>query len=195
MWLVHRTNTQEITMFASPAQFTEFQKTQVDTLNAYSHAVFTAAEKFAQLNLASGRALLRDSAVTAQTLADAKDPQDWLARAQVAAQPTIEKAVNYSRDAYGIASAAGAELSKIVETQVADGNRKFAELVDAAAKSAPAGSEPAVAWVKNAVATSSAAYDALTKAAKQAVEVVESNASAMAAAATDATRVKPRKSV
>ena len=180
-------------MFANPAQFAEFQKTQVDTLNAYTHAVFSAAEKIAQLNLASGRAVLRDTAAAVQGLVDAKDPQDLLSRVHGTAQPTLEKAVAYSRDVYGIASATGAELSKIVETQVADGNRKFAEMFDAAAKSAPAGSETAVAWLKNAVATSTAAYDAISKVTKQAVEVAESNASAMATAAVDASRVKARK--
>jgi phasin family protein len=179
-------------MYTNPAQFAEFQKSQVDALNAYSHAVFSAAEKLVHLNLASGRAMLRDSAAAVQTLADAKDPQEWVARAQGAAQPALDKAVSYSRDVYGIASGTGAELSKIVEAQMADGNRKVAELFELAAKSAPSGSEPAVAWMKNAVATSNAAYDVITKAAKQAVEMVESNANAMVSAA-DGTRAKARK--
>jgi hypothetical protein len=116
------------------------------------------------------------------------------------AQPSVEKFVSYSRTVYGIASGAGAEVSRIVETQIADGNKKVADLVEFAAKNAPAGSEPAMSMFKSAVAAANTAYDTFSKASKQAADLVESNMAAAtsatmkaAAAANDAVKVKGKK--
>jgi phasin family protein len=187
-------------MYATPAQVAELQKGQVDTLYALSHALFDATEKFVDLNLAAAKALMDESAEKTQALLAIKDPQEFLSVAGGFAQPAIEKFVSYGRNAYSIASGTGAEFSKIVETQVAEGNKKVAELVDFAAKNAPAGSEPAVSMLKTAVAAANTAYDTFAKAAKQAMDVAESNFAAAtqaslkaAAAANDAVKVKGRK--
>ena len=72
-----------------------------------------------------------------------------------------------------------------------------AELVELATKNAPAGSEPAVSMIKSAVAAANNAYDTFAKAAKQAVDSVESNFAAAtqaslkaAAAANDVVKAK-----
>ena len=170
-------------MFATPAQFNEIQKGQIDTLYALSHAVFGATEKLADLNLAAAKALLDESSETAQTYIGVKDVKDIATLNASFAQPAIEKFASYNRNLYSIAAAAGAEISKIVEVRIADTNRKIAEMVDFAAKNAPAGSESAVSLIKNAVAASNSAYDTFSKAAKQVVSAAESNI----AAATQAT--------
>jgi hypothetical protein len=66
---------------------------------------------------------------------------------------------------------------------MAENNKKVVQLIDFAAKNAPAGSEPAVAALKSALAAANTAYDTFSKAAKQAVDFAESNV----AAATSAT--------
>jgi phasin family protein len=187
-------------MIATPAQFAELQKGQMDALYALSHAVFDATEKLVDLNLAATKAVMEEAAEKAQALMSVKDVQELLALTGGLAQPTVEKLVSYNRTVYGIASGAGAEVSKIVETQIADGNKKVSELIEFAAKNAPAGSEPAVSMFKSALAAANTAYDTFSKAAKQAVEMVESNVTAAtsatmkaAAAANDAVKVKGRK--
>ncbi|HEX7156224.1 MAG TPA: phasin family protein [Burkholderiaceae bacterium] len=182
-------------MYPTPSQIAELQKGQVDALNAFGSTLFGATEKFASLNLAATRALLQDAAETAQSLLGAKDAQDAFALTSGLFQPATEKFVSYSRNAYSIASGAGAEISKIVETQIAEGNRKVAELIDFAAKSAPAGAEPAVSLIKSALAASNTAFDTVSKAAKQATEMAESNLAAAAAVANDVVKGKPRKAV
>lgn len=187
-------------MYTTPAQVAELQKGQVDTLYAFSHAMFEATEKLVDLNLAAAKALMDESAEKAQAMLGVKDVQEFLSLTGGFAQPAIEKFVSYSRNVYSIASGTGAEFSKIVDTQVAEGNKKVAELVDFAAKNAPTGSEPAVSMFKTAVAAANTAYDTFAKAAKQAVDVAESNFAAAtqaslkaAAAANDAAKVKSRK--
>ena len=71
----------------------------------------------------------------------------------------------------------------MVESQIADGNKRLASLVDAASKNAPAGSESAVALVRSALSAASTAYDTVSKAAKQVADITEANVSA----ATNAT--------
>lgn len=181
-------------MFTTPAQFAAFQKTNADAVSAYGQALFNATERLTQLQLATARAFLRDSADAVQGLAGVKDQQAFLAITQNSAQPAIEKLVNYSRSLYSIATGVGAELSKIAEAQISDSKARVAEFIDTAAKNAPAGSEPAVAWIKNAVAAGNSAFDQLNQAAQQAVETGESNFAAAATAAGEAVKPKaPRK--
>jgi phasin family protein len=190
----------EKTMFATPAQFAEVQKGQFDAMFAASHAVFGATEKLIELNLAAAKAVMDESAEKAQAFLGVKDVQELLALSGGFAQPTLEKATSYGRQVYGIAAGTGAELTKIVEAQIADGNKKITEMVEFAAKSAPVGSEPAVSMFKSAVAAANTAYDTFTKASKQAVEMAESNIAAAtsatmkaAAAANDAAKAKSKK--
>ncbi len=181
-------------MYPSPNQIVEMQKTQLEAIEAVGSSVLLAAEKFAQLNLATTRALMQDTAGAAQNLMGVKDPQEAATVAGALAQPAPEKMVSYSRSAYGIASEAGAELTKIFETQLAQGNRKLAEFVDFAAKAAPAGSEPAISLLKNSIAAANSAFDAVARAARQATETAESNIAAAVAVASDAVKPKVKKS-
>jgi phasin family protein len=173
-------------MYATPAQFVELQKGQLDALNSFGHTVFNATEKLVNLNLAAAKALMQDAADTTQTLMGAKEVQELIALSTAVGQPTVEKAVSYSRNVYGIASGASAEISKIVEAQLADGNRKVSELIEFATKNAPAGSEPAVSMFKSAFAASNTAFDTVAKAAKQASDWAESNFAAAASATVNA---------
>jgi len=180
-------------MYTNPSQIVELQKSQLEAVQAVGNSVLLAAEKLAQLNLATSRTLMQDAAGAVQSLLGAKDPQEAATIAGSLAQPAPEKMVTYTRSAYGIASEAGAEVSKVIEAQVAQGNRKLAEFVEFAAKSAPAGSEPAMNLIKNSLATASSAFDAVTKAARQASETAESNIAAAVAAAGDVVKPKPKK--
>jgi phasin family protein len=180
-------------MIPNATQFLEMQKTNVDAIQAFGSAVFQATEKLAHLNLNASRSLLEDSAAAAHSMLAAKDPQDAVAIAGTLAQPGAEKAAAYSRSAYGIASTASAELGRIFEAQIAEANRKLGELIDLTAKSAPAGSEPAISMLKNSISAANVAFDAITKAARQASETAETNIAAAVAVATDAVKGKTKK--
>ena len=182
-------------MISTPAQVAEFQKSQLDALFALSHTMFEATEKLVDLNLAATKALLEESAEKTQVMLGVKDPQELLAVGSGLAQPALEKVVSYNRNVYGIASGAGADLSKIFETQIAQGNKQIAEMIELASKNTPTGAEPAVSMVKSALAAANTAYDTFSKATKQAVDMAESNFSAATAATVKAANdaVKPVK--
>jgi phasin family protein len=181
----------------TPAQIAEFQKSQFDAVFALSHTVFDATEKLVDLNLAATKALLEESAERAQALLSVKDVQDLLAVGTSFAQPALDKVVSYNRNVYGIASGAGADVSKLFETQIAQSNKQVAEMIEFASKNAPTGAEPAVSALKSAMAAANTAYDTFSKATKQAVDIAESNFSAATAAtvkaANDVVKTKSRK--
>lgn len=186
-------------MYVTPAQFSEVQKGQLDAFFALSQTLFDATERLAELNLATAKAAVESSVEKSQALMGVKDAQELVALSSAFAQPTLDTVVSYSRTVYGITNGAGVEVSRIVEAQIAEGNKKVAQAIDVAAKSAPAGTEPAVAMFKSAVAAANTAYDTASKAAKQVVEVAESNLAAAtnatmkaAAAATETVKAAPR---
>ena len=79
---------------------------------------------------------------------------------------------------YDIVAGVQGKLVKLTEEQIAE--QQLSEAVEHFSKNAPTGSESAVALIKSSLATATSAYDSLTKAAKQAAEVAESNLNAAA---------------
>jgi phasin family protein len=174
---------QEITMYSTPEQFAGANKANVETLLTIANTAFASAERLAALNLNTARILLEDSVNNAKTLLAAKDVQELLGMQTALAQPTFEKAVAYSRSIYEIATQTQDEFSKIFDSQYVEMNKNVSNVLDKVAKSAPAGSDVAVAAVKSAVAAANSAYETMNKAAKQVAEMTEANV----AAATSAT--------
>lgn len=159
----------------SPEQFTAAYQANLETLFALSQTAFSGVEKIVALNLNVAKANLQETAEKARSVLAVKDPQELLAWNAQQLQPAAEKAVAYSRLMYDIATSTQAEFSKVAEAKLADANSKFVAMIDTAAKSAPAGSETAVAMMKSAVTAANSAYDSLSRATKQATEMTQSN--------------------
>lgn len=148
---------------------------QVAMLTALTTTVFESIEKVVDLNMNAGKSSLEESAATAKQLLSAKDPQEFLSLTVAQAQPTVAKAIAYSRHLAGIAAATQAEINRITEEQFAEKGRKVAAMVDEASKNAPAGSENAMAIMQTAIRNASAGYEQFNKTTKQAAEAVEAN--------------------
>ena len=170
-------------MLTTPEQLASANKANVEAMLTLANTAFASAERFAALNLNTARAVLEDGVNNAKALLGAKDLQEVISLQATLAQPSVEKAVAYSRSVYEISAQTQEEFSKLVEAQFAEVNKNVASSLDKAAKSAPAGSDVAVAAVKSAIAAANSAYDTMSKAAKQVAEIAEANV----AAATNAT--------
>ena len=183
--LMQSTLSKEIQMsnFVTPEQFAAANKANIETLLTLANTAFASAERLAALNLNTARSLLEDGVANTKALLAAKDVQELVNLQVSLAQPIVEKAVAYARSVYEISSQSQEEMSKVFEGQVAEMNKGVATALDKAAKSAPAGSDVAVAAVKSAIAAANSAYDSMSKAAKQVAEIAEANV----AAATNAT--------
>jgi len=165
------------------------QKANIETLFGLTNKAFEGVEKIVELNLTASKAALSEVAGHAQSVLSVKDVQELVALQSGLLQPLADKAAAYSRHLYEIASNTSAEFTKAAEGQAAEAQSKFASMVDSAAKNAPAGSEAAVAILKNSVSAAASALESVQKAVKQATEVVEANFQTVTASAS--TAVKP----
>ncbi|OZI38977.1 Phasin (PHA-granule associated protein) [Bordetella genomosp. 1] len=177
-------------MSAIPQQVLARQKATLQSIVAAQSAVFSGFEKLIDLNLKVVRATLDEAALKSQQAVELKDPQDAAGYASALVQPGAEKALAYGKHVYDIVAGVQADLAKLAEAQIAENQAQLQDAVEQFSKNAPTGSESAVALIKSSLATANSAYDSLTKAAKQAAEVAESNLNAAAnatfKAATDA---------
>jgi len=165
-------------MYVTPEQIQAASKANVETLLAVANAQFAVFEKLANINAGAVKSVFEDSIANTRALLGAKDVQEFVTLQSAFAQPAIEKAIAYSRSVYEATTEANAELSKVAERRVAEWNENFVQLLDKVSKNAPAGSDVAVAAVKSMLAAGNAAYDNLTKVAKQATEIAEANVAA-----------------
>lgn len=165
-------------MYATPEQFAAANKAGMEALFTVATAQFAAFERLSALNFNTTKAAFEDGVSQAKALLSVKDPQELVNLTAAAAQPSLEKAIAYSRNVYEVATQTQAEVSKLAETQAAELNKTIVTLLDKLSKNAPAGSDVAVAAVKSAMAAANSAYDSLNKVVKQATELAEANVNA-----------------
>jgi phasin family protein len=165
-WSLHMINVEQITAA---------NKTNLDNLFGLSHKAFAGVEKIVELNLTASRAALAESAAHAKAVLSVKDAQELVALQTSFVQPLAEKSAAYSRHLYDIAQGTSAELTKGFEGKAAEGQQAIQAYIESALKNAPAGSEQAVAFFKQAVTASNTAVESVQKAVKQAADLAESH--------------------
>lgn len=180
-------------MSINPEQFAAANKAAVDSLLSVANTALASAERIATLNLETARSVMEDSVSNAKALMGAKDVQEAMSIQASLAQPSVEKAVAYSKSVYEISAQTQEELAKLVEAQFGDFQKNVADMLEKAAKSAPAGSDVAVAAVQSAIAAANSAFDNMRKVAQQATEMAQSNIAAATSATTKAATRKSTK--
>jgi phasin family protein len=174
-------------MFTQFKNFTAENPFNFETSLTLANTVFASAERLAALNLSTARSLLDHSVANITALQGTKDVQSFVSLQSTQAQPAVELAMAYSRGFYEIATETKEEIAKIVEAQLADTKEKVSGLVDKALKSAPEGSDAAVAGVRKVIDMVNSAYDSMNQATKQATKIAEANVAAASDAAIKAT--------
>lgn len=178
--------------YMTAEQMLAAHKANVETLFGLTQKAFEGVEKLVELNIQVAKASMVEAADSTKAALSVKDAQELMSLQQTLLQPAAEKAAAYGRHVYEIAASTNAEVSKIAEEQMADMQKKYMAVVDAAVKNAPAGTENAVTLVKSAVAAANNAFESVQKAAKQAAEVAEANIQAMTTTAVKATQTPAR---
>ena len=176
-------------MSINTEQFAAANKAAVDSLLSVANTALASAERIANLNLETARVAFEESAANTKALLGAKDVQEALSIQASLAQPNIDKAVAYGRSVAEISTQTQEELAKLVEAQFGDFQKSVAGMLEKAAKSAPAGSDVAVAAVQSAIAAATSAFDNMRKSAQQVTALAQSNI----AAATSATAKAAKK--
>lgn len=160
---------------ATEQQFAEWNRETIEAALKLAKASAENAEKLARLQLDSMRALLEESFENARELAEIKDPQQFAARRAKMLEKNVARMADYSRRIYELASATQSEFSTLMETHFTSLSRDLGQLVESAARTAPAGSEPATAVLRQTLAASKAMVDTMARAARQFTHLAETN--------------------
>jgi len=175
----------EMIMYVTPEQIAATNKAGVEAILGFANSQFAAFERLSALNFNATKSAFEEGVDHAKSLLGAKDIQEFANLNTAVAQPTLEKAIAYSRSVYELASQTQGELAKLVEAQAGEFNKNLVGLLDKIAKNGPAGSDVTVAAVKSALAAANSAYDSFNKVAKQATEIAEANFAAATSAAKE----------
>ena len=164
-------------------------RTAVDDVIDVSTTQMAGLEKLVELNMATAKAALSDTAELMQTMLSAKSPQDLTAVATAMA----EKAAAYGQAVAGIMTETGAALAKAAEGKFSGVQAQTMATIDAALKQAPAGSEGFVAAFKNAMTTGQAAFESAQASTRTAVAGYEKSVATVTEMATKATKGSTKK--
>ena len=152
---------------------TDIASRSVDSAARFTRISMDSAERAVAVQLEFAKGALNQATLNARAMSQAKDVQELFALRARIAENALENLMGYSRSLYEVASEAQSELGKLAEERMSSFQQAVSETVDQAAKSAPAGSDVAVAAIKSSLAATTAAFDTFTKAAKNAASYTD----------------------
>ncbi len=148
-------------------QFSVMNKSTVDAAVKFARVSMDSTEQLVAFQLNATKSVLDAAAKNLMAIAAVKDVQELNTLRSSFAEASMEQATAYSKNVYDLATSTQAKYSSLVEDGVSDFQTTLAEGLDKVAKTAPAGSDVAVATLKSNLAAANAAMDSFTKAAKQ----------------------------
>jgi phasin family protein len=164
-------------------QVTALNKTQLESVLKLAELASDNFDKLADLQLKAVKNAYAEGLKSLRQLTSVKDVNELASVSSLAAQPAWDKAAAYARGVYETVASAQAQFAGVMEQQLAEVNKAVALTVDSALKSAPAGSEAAIAALKSTLQSTNAVYESVVKAAKQMSAVAEANVATFAAEA------------
>ena len=148
------------------APIAEIGRAAVESATRAARISMDSAERALNVQIEYARGAVKQATINARAVSQVKDVQELLAVRTRIAENTLENLMGYSRSLYEIASEAQAEYTRLAEERMARFQQAVTEGVEQATRSAPAGSDVAVAAIKSHLAATTAAFDTFTKAAK-----------------------------
>ena len=165
-------------MITKPQQLAVAGKAQLDATVRFATIAAEGVEKLLDLQFKNAKASFDEVVKHAKAFTELKDVSQVASWAGTSFQPGMDKAAAYAKSVYEVASGTQQEISALLEEQVAEFNKNVSVALDAAFKSAPAGSESAVAAAKSVIDVANSVYDTVAKASKQLTSLTESNVAA-----------------
>jgi phasin family protein len=162
-------------------QYAASQKAALASFAKVANVYLESTKKLLDLQVSVATELVVDSVKNVESLGNVKDVKS-AAALQEAAKPAFAKSLAYAKSVFGVFVSASAEIRVIAEAQVEEVSKQVTGAFENATKNAPAGSEPAVAFVKSALSAASGAADQAAKNVKELIDTAEANVAAAFAA-------------
>lgn len=168
-------------MMTQPEQVAAAGKAQLDAGMRFATIAAEGAEKLLDLQFKNAKAAFDEVVKNAKAFSELKDVSQVASWAGTSFQPGLDKAAAYAKSVYDVATGTQGEIDALLEEQVHAFNKNVSVALDAAFKSAPPGSEAAVAAAKSVIDVANSVYDTIAKASKQLTLMTESNLTAATA--------------
>ncbi|KXW56340.1 phasin family protein [Ferrovum sp. PN-J185] len=176
-------------MFNTTEQYSEFNKSMVNSALQMAKISMDTAERIMGLNLEASKENFAHLSDTLKNLSEVRDPQALATIRNQINEKLVAKSTGYARSVYDLTTNAQAQFTALVESHIANLNQTVTSNIDKAVKSAPAGADVAIAAIKSTVAATTAALDGVTKTAKQVASFTDASIKATVDAASAA--IKP----
>jgi phasin family protein len=167
----------------APEELVSSYQSSVASLFALANPAFQGFQAVVELNLQAVKAAIAESEDNLNDALSGKSPAEFLTRQSNVTQQLTAKMASYSRHLYEIAANTQAEFTKVAQAQYEQHSSKVQALADRLVKSAPVGSEAAIAVLKSAFSTANTATETVRAAARQAIEAAQGNFAAATATA------------
>ena len=177
-------------MFQSPEQLATLNKANMEAASRLTSIALEGIERMFELNLKAAKSAFADIVQQTKAASEIKDVHELAQLKNTFAQPMMENFTSYAKSVYDVAVATQSEINKLVEEQAAEFKTQTATSLDKVMKSAPTGSEVAVAEVKSAITAVNSVYDNLSNSAKKFSEISQAYVEAATTQAVHATKKK-----
>lgn len=177
-------------MSKSPEVISEMNQKAAEAAMNLTRLSIEQGERLLKLQFDAVNGMLRDGMKAARELSEVRDPQQWAALQQQNARDMIGHLTEYSRSVHEVVGRTQKEIGSVVETRLKAMGTQGRGMVDDMAKTAPPGSEPVFAAMKQTLTAASALAETMAKTTQQFTESAESaiRAAADAAARSDKSR-------
>src|SRR5712691_7390766 len=152
-------------------KFPELNKKNIDNALRIAKTTMASSERLIKLQLEAAKQTIEENAKNAKALSEVQNLQEVMALRAKLAGSGVENALSYSRKVYEVAAQAQTELAKLFEEGLTVYTENLVNVVEKTTRSAPAGSDLAIAALKSTVAATQAVVDSMTKAARQVADV------------------------
>jgi phasin family protein len=161
-------------MFTNPEQFASATKTlfelQMMTFNALTSKAVQGVQQVVALNMATARNSVEGALAAGKEISQAKDPKAALAAVP---KPGMGGAMQYGGQMKVIIDDIHNEFTQAADAHIAEAKSALTALIYDVTQNVKPGSENAVAIIKTAIDNAFQGYEQVTRATRQAVQVVE----------------------
>ena len=151
--------------------FVQFGRSNFEAALIVADITLQSTERLVDLQMRTAKEALEQGLRNVKALSTVRNMQEFIALQSTASQPSLEKALAYSRDVYAVTTDAQARISKVLKTRIDALGGEIMTAVDHAAKSRP-GSEATIAAITSALAAGPNAHAAMTQPASRSRRVV-----------------------
>ena len=167
----YHTNREKYTMSTKPEQFNELQKKNLDAAMRLTQLSMENSQRIVELQVETAKNLFEEGIKNARALTEAKDPQQAINLRTQYTQATTEKMLSAARRIAEITAETQAEFGRLVGQQLSTGSQDLAEAMQKMLSGMPMGNHQGGNALQQAIDTTRAAFDQITKASTEAFKL------------------------